>query len=124
MALLETMNQIKQRRQRVMNRRENALANGEQPTGMPVPKERLREAMAYLDQLYKENRAKVAQQQEQRARMAQAMQMVNQQEQAPAQPQQAPQQPQMPAQPLMGQMPAQPQQMPQQAPQGLLGGIR
>ena len=124
MALLDTIDEIQKRRQRVMNRRENQLAAGQSVAGMPVPKERLRAAMAYLDEIYKENRMKAAQQIEQKNRMAQAMQMYTQQEQMQQQPQEAPQQPQMPAQPLMGQMQAQPQQMPQQPPQGLLGGLR
>lgn len=96
MALLDTINMIEERRNRVMNRRQNRMAQGEQVKSMPVPKERLRMAMAHLDELYKENRMKYLQQVEKQQRMAQAMQMVEQQQQ-------------------------QPQQQQPQAPQGLLG---
>jgi len=101
MALLDTINMIEERRNRVMNRRQNRMAQGEQVKSMPVPKERLRMAMAHLDELYKENRMKYLQQVEQQQRMAQAMQIVEQQQNAS---QQQPQQQQQP-----------------QAPQGLLG---
>ena len=97
MALLDTINMIEERRNRVMNRRQNRMAQGEQVKSMPVPKERLRMAMAHLDELYKENRMKYLQQVEKQQRMAQAMQMVEQQQQQ------------------------QPQQQQPQAPQGLLG---
>lgn len=110
MALLDTINMIEERRDRVMNRRQNRMAQGEQVKSMPVPKERLRMAMSHLDELYKENRMKYLQKVEQQQRMTQAMQMVEQQQQ---QPQQQPQQPQQ-------QMPQQ-QMATQQAPQGLLG---
>lgn len=96
MALLDTINMIEERRNRVMNRRQNRMAQGEQVKSMPVPKERLRMAMAHLDELYKENRMKYMQKVEQQQRMTQAMQMVEQQQQ-------------------------QPQQQQPQAPQGLLG---
>ena len=96
MALLDTINMIEERRNRVMNRRQNRMAQGEQVKSMPVPKERLRMAMAHLDELYKENRMKYMQKVEQQQRMTQAMQIVEQQQQ-------------------------QPQQQQPQAPQGLLG---
>ena len=126
MALLETMNEIQQRRDRVMSRRERRAAMGEPVAGIPVPKERLRAAMSYLDTLYKENRMDAMRQREQQNKVSQAMQMLDQQEaqQQPAQQpqaQQAPQATQMAAQPLMGQVGMAPQQQQQMPAQGLLG---
>lgn len=130
MALLDTINEIQNRRQRVLSRRERQAAAGETVTGMPVPKERLRAAMSYLDTLYKENRMAAARQREQQNRVSQAMQMLQQQEaqqqeqqQAPQMPQQqqAPQAPQMTSQPLISQNSVMPQQQPQTPTQGLLG---
>ena len=107
MALLDTINQIEQRRDRVLNRRQARMMNGEPVEAMPVSKEKLRQTMSYLDMLFKENRAKYAEQMDKQQRLAQAVQMMEQQNASTQQ--------NAPQQPLM----ASPQQ--QGAPSGLLG---
>lgn len=148
MALLETMQEIQDRREKTLNRRQNRLAQGETVNKMPISREELRLAMANMDRIFKEGRAEALSRQEQRNRVAEAVARM-QQEEAMAkqgqsqmqqgQPQMQQGQPQMQQaqSPLMGQMgammsqgamggmsanqpQAQPQQQPQ-APQGLLG---
>lgn len=140
MALLDTIQEIENRREAVLNRRERRMVEGE-PTGqMPISRERLRMAMAQMDQIYKQNRAKTLQQREQQNRVAEAVARM-QQEEAAAQQQPQQQQPQMQQgqSPLMGQVgqmmgagamggmgqaqpqPQAPQSAPQNVSQGLLG---
>ena len=86
------------------------MANGEQPSGMPIDRMQLRRAFSRMNDIFQENRKKIKEERERQMRVNQAMQQAmaqeNQQPQAPAQPQPAPQQQPAP-----------------QAPQGLLGGM-
>ena len=125
MALLDTIKMIEDRRDRVMNRRQSRMAEGESPIGMPIDPMQLRRAMSRMQDIYKKNRQKIMEDRDKRMRMAQAVQkaMAEQeaaekgQQQAPAQPQQAPAQPMQP-QGLLGGMGAPQQQNAPQQPQG------
>lgn len=113
MALLDTIKMIEDRRERVMNRRQRQLAQGEKPSGIAINPMQLREAMSKLNDTFQKNRRQIVEERDRQARMNQAMQRFMQEEEARKGGQGAPQ----PAAPA----PQQPQQMNQ--PQGLLGGM-
>lgn len=120
MALLDTINTIEQRREKVMNRRQRRVARGEDPLGLPIDPMQLREAMSKLNDTFQKNRKKVLEERDRQRRMNEAMQRVAQEEEARKSA------PQQPAQGQMGQMAGQQQQMAQQQmpqSQGLLGGM-
>lgn len=139
MALLETMQEIEERRDKTLERRQRKMARGEPVNNLPISREQLRMAMARMDQVFKENRAEEMRRQEHQERVAQAVMRMQQEEaagQQPQQQQQVPQQPQMQqaqsgimnqVAPMMNQgamggmgptpMAQQPQQGPQAAPQ-------
>jgi len=122
MALLDTVNQIRDSRERferrsqgqlargtrdenegsISNRLRNRLLNEMDGLGLPAPKINMRRSMAALNQTFKENRQAQLQNRDRQMRMMQAM----------AQPQ-APEQQAVPEQ-------AQQQAQPQQAPQGMM----
>ncbi len=132
MALLDTVNQIRDSRERferrsqgqlargtrdenegsISNRLRNRLLNEMDGLGLPAPKINMRRSMAALNQTFKENREAQLQNRDRQMRMMQAM--AQPQEQAPQaaqDPQQAQQQPQAPQ-----------GIMPQGQPGGMMGG--
>ena len=139
MALLDTMKEIEERREKTLNRRQQRMEQGEPVNKMPISRDQLRLAMSRMDQVFKYNRAEELKRREQQERVAQAVANMQQQEAAAQQGQAQPQQPQQ-AQPQMqqgqsglmgqvapmmnagamggmGQAQPQPQQQQQQAPQ-------
>jgi len=112
MALLDTIKEIEERREKTLNRRQNQLARGEEPSGMPIDRMALRRAFSKMNDVFQENRKKIKEERDRQMRMNQAMQRAMAQEQGQGQAP-APQQQDQMAQ----------QQQPQQAPQGLLGGV-
>ena len=113
MALLDTVNEIRDSRERFQRRsqgqhRRRLVDEGMSPmqadmAATPAPKVNMRRAMAALNQTFKETRQAQLQNRDRQMRMMQAM----------AQPEQ----------PQADQPPAEQQQaQPQQAPQGMMGG--
>lgn len=116
MALLDTIREIEERREKTLNRRQNQVAQGEEPSGMPIDRMALRRAMSRMNDIFQENRKVIKEQRDRQMRMNQAMQRAMAEEQGQGQ---AP----APEQQAQPQMPQQQQPMAQQAPQGLLGGM-
>ena len=120
MALLDTVNEIRDSRERFEHRsqgqhRRRLVDEGMSPmqadmAATPAPKINMRRAMAALNQTFKENRQAQLQNRDRQMRMMQAMAQPQAPEQAQA-PQQAQQQPQAPQ-----------GIMPQGQPGGMMGG--
>lgn len=111
MALLDTIREIEERREKTLNRRQNQVAQGEEPSGMPLDRMALRKAMSRMNDIFQENRKVIKEQRDRQMRTNQAMQRAMAEEQGQGQAP-APEQQEQP-----------PMQQPQQAPQGLLGGM-
>lgn len=123
MALLDTIQEIEERRDKTLEGRQRRMAQGEPVKQMPISREQLRMAMSNMDRIFKENRAKFMEQQEQRDRVSMAVAQMNQaQPPQGEQGQQAEMQGQAQPQMQQGQSPLMEQMAPMMN-QGAMGGM-